>query len=100
MPSSNRARLFPELANQKWTLWAAHEAVHNTGWRGYPMGWLPIRTGMRHQVAIDELVQRQHVCRKREEPVEFKLLPDGELPPPKKAPVKKKAAAKRAPAKR
>lgn len=72
MPSSKRARLFPELANQQWTLWAKHE-------KG-PKAWLPILTGLRHSVAISEMVTRQDRVRRSEQPCVFKLLPDGEVP--------------------
>ena len=71
MTTANRARLFPQLANVEWTLWAKHEKVKN---------WLPILTGLRHSVAIDELTTRQDRVRRSGERCVFKLLPMGEVP--------------------
>jgi hypothetical protein len=69
MAPSNRARLFPELANTTWTLWANNEKVKR--------GWLPIITGMRHSVAVDELITRQDRVRRSGEPCQFKIVEDG-----------------------
>lgn len=71
MPSSNRGHLFPNLANQSWTLWAYHDKVKR---------WTPVLTGLRHSIAIGELVVRQDRVRRSGEPCRFKLLPDGEAP--------------------
>ena len=71
MTSTGRARLFPELANASWCLWAYHDRVAR---------WVPLLTGMRHSVAIDELVTRQDRVRRSKQPCKFRLLPEGELP--------------------
>jgi len=66
-----RSRLFPELANQRWTLWAFNEKVGK---------WLALDSGLRHQRAIGEMVERQNRVRKSGHPCVFKLLPDGQTP--------------------
>jgi len=79
--STRRSRLFPELANQSWTLWGRNEKCGPMAWSPRAVdGWLPIVAGMRHSVAVAELVERQNRVRKTQTPCVFKLLPDGETP--------------------
>lgn len=67
----NRTHLFPGIANARWTLWAFHDRVGR---------WGPLLSGLRHSVAVDELVERQDRVRRNGQPCRFKLLPDGEPP--------------------
>jgi hypothetical protein len=62
-----------------FTLWAKHEKV-NPAWAGFKHGWMPLMTGLHHQMALDEMITRQDRVRRSGQPCQFKVLPDGKQP--------------------
>jgi hypothetical protein len=71
MTPSNRTGLFPHLANATWTLYAYHDKVKR---------WVPLFTGARHSIALDEMLTRQDRVRRSGEPCRFVMRPDGQRP--------------------